>query len=80
MVNLISSAKYEGKNVKMIGYSDAYWYGDKDDRKSSAECCFFLDKVPISLCSKKEFVIALSSCESQYISVAMSACMSNNLT
>jgi len=32
----------------MIEYSDAYWCGDKDDRKNIAEYCFFLDKVPIS--------------------------------
>lgn len=52
----------------MIGYSDADWCGDKDDRKSTAGYCFFLGKAPISWCSKKELVVALS------IAAAMSAC------
>lgn len=62
------------KMERLIGYSDADWCGDKDDRKSTAGYCFFLGKAPISWCSKKESVVALSTCESEYIAAAMSAC------
>jgi len=57
---------------------DAAWCGDKDDRKW-ARYCFFLDKTPISWCSKKESVVALSTCESEYIAAAMSACQDDRL-
>ena len=30
--------------------------------------------VPISWCSKKESIVALSSCEAEYITASMSAC------
>lgn len=65
--------------VKLVGYSDADWCGDKDDRKSTAGYCVFLGKAPISWGSKKELAVALSTCESEYIFVAMSVCQSAQL-
>jgi hypothetical protein len=47
-------------NERMIGYSDVY--------------CFFLGKAPIFWWFKKESVVALSICESEYIVISMSAC------
>ena len=58
----------------MFGYSDSDWYGDKDDRKSTAGYVFKFGTTPISWCSKKQSVVALSTCEAKYIVAAMAAC------
>lgn len=60
--------------VNLHGYTDSDWCGDKSDRKSTAGYVFLLGKAPISWCSKKESVVALSSCEAEYIAASMSAC------
>ena len=63
------------ENMKeLYGYADADWCGDKNDRKSTAGFVFFAGTTPVSWCSKKEAVVALSSCEAEYIAAAMGAC------
>jgi len=63
------------ENLKeLYGYTDADWCGDKNDRKSNAGFVFFAGTTPVSWCSKKEVVVALSSCEAEYIAAAMGAC------
>jgi hypothetical protein len=48
-------------------YSDSDWYGDKSDRRSTT-CSFFkVFGAPISWCSRKQSVVAFSSCEAEYI-------------
>ena len=58
----------------LYGYTDADWCGDKSDRKNIAGFVFLIDSTPISWSSKKESVVALSSCEAEYIAAAMGAC------
>ena len=41
---------------------------------------FFLSGVPICWCSKKQDVIALSTCEAEYISACSAACQANWIT
>ncbi|XP_019414108.1 PREDICTED: uncharacterized protein LOC109325939 [Lupinus angustifolius] len=55
-------------------FSDADWCGDKSDRKSTTWYLFHLDNAPMSWCSKKQDVVALSSCEVEYIAASMRAC------
>lgn len=43
------------------------------DRKSTSGYIFMLGDAPISWCSKKQEVVALSSCEAEYISAAFGA-------
>jgi len=50
---------------------DSDWSGDKDDRKSTAAYVFMIGNVAFSWSSKKESVVALSSCEAEYISASM---------
>ncbi|CAL0302421.1 unnamed protein product [Lupinus luteus] len=59
--------------LELIGFSDADWCGDKSDRKSTTGYLFKLGGAPISWCSKKQDVVALSSCESEYIAASMCA-------
>ncbi|WVY99219.1 hypothetical protein V8G54_031370 [Vigna mungo] len=55
-------------------WCDADWSGDQDDRKSTFGYVFKLLGASISWCSKKQSVVALSSCEAEYISAAEAAC------
>ena len=58
----------------LIGYSDADYAGDVDDRKSTTGMMFMLGGSTICWQSRKQKVIALSSCESEYIAVTTAAC------
>ncbi|KAI3635416.1 hypothetical protein MIR68_006550 [Amoeboaphelidium protococcarum] len=55
------------------GWSDADWAGDIDQRKSTGGYVFKLSDSPVSWSSKLQNVVALSSCESEYIALANSA-------
>jgi len=61
-------------NEELVGYSDADWCGDKTDRRSTAGYVFFLGRTPISWSSTKEPIVALSSCEAEYIAASEAAC------
>lgn len=60
--------------IKVAGFTDVDWGGDKDDRKSTTGFVFFVEGAPISWSSRKELVVDLSICEAEYIAVAMCAC------
>ncbi|CAJ2660445.1 unnamed protein product [Trifolium pratense] len=64
----------DGKKGKLIGYSDSDWSGDKVERKSTMGYVFTLFDCPISWSSKKQNVVALSTCEAEYISACNAAC------
>jgi hypothetical protein len=64
----------KGDRAKLHGYSDSDLAGDLDSRKSTLGVLFFLGRSPISWQSTKQRVIALSSCEVEYIAVATAAC------
>ncbi|GAU35215.1 hypothetical protein TSUD_204910 [Trifolium subterraneum] len=59
---------------KLEGFSDSDWCGDHVDRRSTTGYIFKFLHAPISWCSKKQPVIALSSCEAEYIACAFAAC------
>ncbi|GAU26253.1 hypothetical protein TSUD_224440 [Trifolium subterraneum] len=66
--------KPDKKSIELIGYTNSNWCGDKDDRKSTAGYVFLYGGAPISWCSRKEPVVALSTCEAEYIAASLSAC------
>ena len=53
-----------------VGFSDADWEGDLDDRKPTSGYIFKLSGVAISWRSKKQACVALSSAEAEYIALA----------
>ena len=59
--------------LKLNGYSDSDWGGDVEDRKSISGYGFqFGDRGPlISWKSKKQNLVALSSCEAEYIAITV---------
>jgi len=59
---------------RTMGYSDSDWRGDKTNRRRTIGYLFKFLGAPISLCSKKKPVVALSSCEAEYIAGSYAAC------
>jgi hypothetical protein len=62
-----------GVRAKLKGYSDSDLAGDLDSRKSTTGVLFFFGRMPVSWQSTKQSVVALSSCEAEYIAAATSA-------
>ena len=57
-----------------MGYCDSDYAGDLDDRKSTSGYIFIYGSKPIAWNCCKQKVIALSSCESEYISSTLAVC------
>lgn len=64
----------EAGKLGLVGFSDSDHAGDIDDRKSTTGMVFLLGKSPIAWMSQKQKVVALSSCEAEYIAAATVAC------
>ncbi|XP_075491081.1 uncharacterized protein LOC142529427 [Primulina tabacum] len=60
-------------NSNLVGFSDADWAGDLDDRKSTSGGCFYLGNNLISWHSRKQNCVSLSTAESEYVA-AGNAC------
>ena len=58
---------YGGSDTRLIGYTDADWGGDPDERKSTSGYAFLLSGGAVSWCSKKQSCIALSTMEAEYV-------------
>jgi hypothetical protein len=54
----------------LVGYSDNDHAGDIDTRKSTSGILFFLGKCHISWQSVKQQVVAMFSCEAEYIAAS----------
>ncbi|KAK1558510.1 hypothetical protein Q3G72_003173 [Acer saccharum] len=54
-------------NPSLVGYSDADWAGNCDDRKSTLGGCFFLGNNLVFWFYKKQNSISLSTAEAEYI-------------
>ncbi|XP_073271383.1 uncharacterized protein [Primulina huaijiensis] len=54
-------------NSNLVGFSDADWAGDLDDRKSTSGGCFYLGNNLISWHSRKQNCVSLSTAESEYV-------------
>jgi hypothetical protein len=60
--------------LALVGYCDSDMAGDIGTRKSTSGVLFFLGQNAISWQSQKQRVVALSSCEAEYIAAATAAC------
>ena len=59
--------------LELVGYSDSDIVDDVDDRKSTSGMIYFLSGGAICWQSTKQKVVALSSCEAEYIAASMAA-------
>lgn len=56
------------------GYSDSDWHGDVDDRKSTSGYVFFMGETAFTWASKKQPIVALSTCEVEYVAASWTVC------
>lgn len=68
--------KYERNEKILLGFSDSDLAGDVVDRRSTGGMCFYLNKSLVSWTSQKQRVVALSSCEAEYMAATTAACQS----
>ena len=62
---------YSGEeNVTLIGFSDADWAGDQNDRKSTSGYIFQISNAAVSWRSKKQSCVALSTAEAEYMALS----------
>jgi hypothetical protein len=61
-------------NLEIIGYSDSDWAGNLEDRKSTTGFIFFIGETTFIWTLKKQFIVALSTCEAEYIAAALCVC------
>ena len=62
------------KVFELIGYSNSDYARDHIDRKSTSGSVFFLGGNLITWSSQKQKIIALSSCEAEYIALNATSC------
>jgi len=60
-------------DLQLVGYSDASWGDNPDDRTSTTGYVFLLGGTPISWKSKKQATPALSTCEAEYQAASQAA-------
>ena len=53
-----------------VGYSDADWAGNLDDRRSTSGYIFKINGAAVSWLSKKQSCVALSTAEAEYMALA----------
>ena len=58
---------YQASDLCLVGYSDADWGGDLDQRKSTFGYAFLLSNGAMSWSRKKQSCIGLSTMESEYV-------------
>ena len=61
------------KNCNCVGYSDADWGGDLDDRSSASGYVFQIGCGAMSWRSKKQTSVALSTAKAEYVAIAFTA-------
>ena len=58
------------KDMKITGYSDSDFAGDINDMKSTLGQILFMGGLPFTWNSVKQRVVALSTCEAEFIAVS----------
>ncbi|GAU37837.1 hypothetical protein TSUD_56970 [Trifolium subterraneum] len=74
---LPKSARNAKPEIEIVWFSDADWCGEKVDKKSTSGYVFKFQNALVSWCSKKQLVIALSSCEAEYVAGSLAACQAS---
>lgn len=59
--------------LELVGYSGSSHNVDIDDGKSTAGHVFYFDESSITWCSQKQEIVALSSCEAEFMAATEAA-------
>jgi len=62
------------KKIEIVEYSDNDWGGDLGERKNTSGHCFMIGKTVCLWSSKKQSIVALSTCKAEYVATTTSAC------
>ena len=65
---------FASNDCAIVGYSDSDWGGDLDDHRSTSGYCFKFGTTSCSWSSKKQSIVALSTCEAKFVVAASSSC------
>ncbi|XP_064392583.1 uncharacterized protein LOC135340191 [Halichondria panicea] len=60
-------------NVDLIGYSDADWAGDHDDRHATSGQVFLMGNGAVSWSSRKQSLVTLSTSEAEYVALSLAS-------
>nr|GEZ20195.1 uncharacterized mitochondrial protein AtMg00810-like [Tanacetum cinerariifolium] len=67
--------KYNRSNdIKLVGYSDSSHNVDIHDGRGTNGHVFYLGASPITWCSQKQTIVALSSCEAEFMAATTATC------
>ena len=67
--------KYDAnQKINLEGYVDSDWAGSAIDRKSTSGCCFSMVLGVISWFSRKQFYVALTTTEAEYVVACSASC------
>ena len=64
----------QNHNLELVGFSDSDWAGSREDRRSTTGFVFYLGDAAFTWSSKKQSIVALSTCEAEYIAAAACVC------
>lgn len=71
---LMPRQKNTNTNAEVHGYTDSYFSGDQDKKKSDACYIFMIEGASISRSSRKQSIVALSPCKSEYVVASYATC------
>ena len=54
-------------DAALYGYSDSDWGGDQDERKNTTGYAFYLGSIAFTWMFEKQSILALSTCEAEYV-------------
>jgi hypothetical protein len=75
------SITYGGaKQFRIIGFSDANWGGDKNDRKSTTGYVFMINNGAVSWVSHKQSTVAVSTMEAEYMALSDASREANEIS
>lgn len=72
-VSLGIQYKRDGEE-KLVGYVDSDYAGYEDDRRSTSGYTFLIGKGAVSLSSKKQPIVTISTTEAEYVAASSGAC------
>jgi hypothetical protein len=63
-----------GDEAKLVGYSDGDCGCDQDEKKSTIGYAFYFSSTTFFWTSKKQAIVALSTCEAEYVAASSTLC------